>query len=70
MPSGKGDAVRILVTSDIHGNRVLVHRLLNIAEKLSVDALVLAGDITSKGLYRLKRHGSRYDLLQCRLPMG
>ena len=54
--------MRILATSDIHGNRVLVHRLLNIAEKLSVDALVLAGDIASKGLYRLKRHGSRYDL--------
>lgn len=54
--------MRILATSDIHGNRVLVHRLLNIAEKLSVDALVLAGDIASKGLYRLKRHGGRYDL--------
>ena len=45
--------MKIFTTSDIHGNQVLIYLLRRIIEKEDVDALIIAGDITPKGFYRL-----------------
>lgn len=44
--------MKIFATSDIHDNKVLIYLIRRIIEKEDVDALIIAGDITPKGLYR------------------
>lgn len=52
--------MKIFATSDIHGNKALIHRALEIARKEKVDALIIAGDIAPKGFYQLYKRGAGY----------
>jgi len=45
--------MKIFATSDIHGNKALIYLIRRIIEKENIDALIIAGDITPKGFYRL-----------------
>ena len=45
--------MKIFATSDIHGNKALIYLIHKIIEEENVDALIIAGDITPKGFYRL-----------------
>ncbi|MBL7187917.1 MAG: metallophosphoesterase [Phycisphaerae bacterium] len=53
--------MRILVTSDIHGNKALVYLIRRTVERENVDALIIAGDIAPKAFYTLFDAGFRYD---------
>ena len=52
--------MKIFVTSDIHGNKALIYLIQKIIVKEDVDALIIAGDITPKGFYRLFDNAIRY----------
>lgn len=54
--------MRIFVTSDIHGNKALIHLALKIVRKKQVDALIIAGDIAPKGFYQLLKKNSGYKI--------
>ena len=45
--------MKIFTTSDIHGNKALIYLIRRIIEEENVDAVIIAGDITPKGFYRL-----------------
>lgn len=55
--------MRIFVTSDIHGNKTLIHLSLKIVKKEQVDAIIIAGDIAPKGFYQLSRKDSGYEII-------
>ena len=46
------DQMKILATSDIHGNKALIYLVLQIIRKENIDALIIAGDIAPKGFYQ------------------
>lgn len=52
--------MKIFATSDIHGNRALVHLICRMVKNTNVDALIIAGDIAPKGFYRLFDNGLSY----------
>ena len=52
--------MKILATSDIHGNKALVHLICRVCENDNIDALIIAGDISPKGFYKLYDHGLSY----------
>lgn len=54
--------MKILATSDIHGNKALVYLISQIVKKENIDALIIAGDIAPKGFYQLCRRGLKYDI--------
>jgi len=54
--------MKILATSDIHGNKALIYLVLQIIRKENIDALIIAGDIAPKGFYQLCRSGLKYDI--------
>ena len=45
--------MKIFATSDIHGNKALIYLVHKIIKKENIDALIIVGDITPKGFYRL-----------------
>lgn len=53
--------MKIFATSDIHGNKALVHLICKMVKNTNVDALIIAGDIAPKGFYRLFDNGLEYD---------
>ncbi|MGR3177068.1 MAG: metallophosphoesterase [Candidatus Anammoxibacter sp.] len=50
--------MKIFATSDIHGNKALIYRVFELLKSENIDALVIAGDVTSKGFYRLCNYGT------------
>ena len=54
--------MKILATSDIHGNKALVYLIRRTVEKENVDALIVAGDVTPKAFYELFDTGFEYGL--------
>lgn len=54
--------MKVLATSDIHGNKTLIYLALQIIRKENIDALIIAGDIAPKGFYQLCRSGLKYDI--------
>lgn len=54
--------MKILATSDIHGNKVLIYLIHDIIRKENVDALIIAGDIAPKGFYKLFKEGLKFDI--------
>lgn len=52
--------MKILATSDIHGNRLLIYQIKHIILKENIEALIIAGDIAPKGFYQLYKNGPRY----------
>jgi len=54
--------MKILATSDIHGNKALIHLVLKIAREEHLDALIIAGDIAPKGFYQLCKDKLEYDI--------
>lgn len=54
--------MKILATSDIHGNKALVYSLLEIVKKENVSALIIAGDIAPKGFCQLFKEGASFDI--------
>ena len=53
--------MKIFATSDIHGNKALVHLICKMVKNTNVDALIIAGDIAPKGFYKLFDNGLEYD---------
>jgi len=53
--------MRILATSDIHGNKALIYFICRMVEEQRIDALIVAGDVTPKAFYRLFYNGLRHD---------
>ena len=53
--------MKIFATSDIHGNKALVHLTCKMVKNTNVDALIIAGDIAPKGFYRFFDNGLEYD---------
>ena len=43
--------MKILATSDIHGNKALIYLVLQKIRKEKIDALIIAGDIVAKGFH-------------------
>lgn len=59
--SGDQPRLRLFVAADIHGSDVCWRKFLNAGRFYGVDALVLAGDITGKGLVPIVREpGGRF----------
>lgn len=54
--------MKILATSDIHGNKALIYLIHDIVKKEDVDALIIAGDIAPKGFYKLFKEGLEFDI--------
>ncbi|MBU3933321.1 MAG: metallophosphoesterase, partial [Candidatus Omnitrophica bacterium] len=54
--------MKILATSDIHGNKALIYLVRKIVKKENIDALIIAGDIAPKGFYQLCKDGLKYDI--------
>ena len=54
--------MKILATSDIHGNKALIYLVLQIIRKENIDALIIAGDIAPKRFYQPCRRGLEYDI--------
>ncbi|MEE9175340.1 MAG: metallophosphoesterase, partial [Thermodesulfobacteriota bacterium] len=54
--------MKILATSDIHGNKALIYLVLQIIRKENIDALIIAGDIAPKGFCQSCRTGLKYDI--------
>jgi Icc-related predicted phosphoesterase len=54
--------MKILATSDIHGNKALIYLIHSIARKENADALIIAGDIAPKAFYQLFKKGSKFDI--------
>ena len=40
--------MKIFATSDIHGNKALVHLICKMVKNTNLDALIIAGDIAPK----------------------
>ena len=53
--------MKILATSDIHGNKALVYLIRRTVERENVDALIIAGDVAPKAFYTLVDTGIKYD---------
>ena len=65
--------MKMLVTSDIHGNRALAHPVRRTVEKRNVDALIVAGDVAHKLLYEPLDTAVEYECysrVSCRLQKG
>ncbi|MDA3792955.1 MAG: metallophosphoesterase [Elusimicrobia bacterium] len=54
--------MKIFITSDIHGNKALLHQALKIIKAEHADALIIAGDIAAKGFYQLFKKSSGYEI--------
>ena len=54
--------MKILATSDIHGNKALIYLIHDIVKKENVDALIIAGDIAPKGFYQFFKEGLKFDI--------
>lgn len=54
--------MKILATSDIHGNKALIYLIHDIVKKENVDALIIAGDIAPKGFYQFLKVGLNFDI--------
>lgn len=54
--------MKILTTSDIHGNKALIYFLLEIVKKEHVSAVIIAGDVAPKGFYQLFKEGLKFDI--------
>lgn len=54
--------MKILATSDIHGNKALIYLIHDIVKKENVDALIIAGDVAPKGFYQLFKEGLEFDI--------
>lgn len=52
--------MKILATSDIHGNKALIYTMLQAIRKEKIDVLIIAGDITPKGFYSFSKDGYKY----------
>lgn len=54
--------MKILATSDIHGNKALVYFLLEIVKKEHIGAVIIAGDVAPKGFYQLFKEGLKFNI--------
>lgn len=58
----------IVYTSDIHGNEVQYQKLVNYAQQISADSMIIGGDIAPKGLSGHEYIGVQRDFLANKLP--
>ncbi|BCU71041.1 metallophosphoesterase family protein [Stygiolobus caldivivus] len=49
----KGEQVKILFTSDIHGSDIVFRKFLNAGLQFKVDAFIIGGDLAGKALYAI-----------------
>lgn len=54
--------MKILATSDIHGNKALIYLILKIIRDENIDAIIIAGDITPKGFYQFNKSELKYEI--------
>jgi len=58
----KGNKVKILFTSDVHGSDIVFRKFLNAGLMYEVNALVIGGDIAGKALHPIIDLGNgRYE---------
>jgi len=49
---------KVLVTSDLHGNLYIINKLIEVARKYKIDAIIICGDILPKGKFSFFRIGN------------
>ena len=54
--------MKILATSDIHGNKALIYLILKIIRNENIDAIIIAGDITPKGFYQFNKSELKHEI--------
>ncbi|TRM81478.1 metallophosphoesterase, partial [Sulfolobus sp. D5] len=52
--------IRIVFSSDFHGNEIVFRKALNVTKAIKADYLILGGDFAGKGVIIILKRGEEY----------